>query len=137
MAVNTLVWQLGTPASGSFVTLPEPDAGSIDRTLVKIGGQHTSIAGSQTSDVFAFKRGWTLGWSVLNQGTAGQTLYKTILQYWDPSTVTAGAISYRGIGPFTLNDPLLPYQATVNILSVTDATNVRNNHSVVMTLQEV
>jgi hypothetical protein len=134
--VNASFWQLGT-ASGSMINLPEPDLGSIDRTLVSIGGTHSSITGSQTKDVFGMKRGWTLTWSTLQDINKPTGLYWTIQQFWDPDTVTSGAVKYRGIGPFFFNDPVLPRLPLVNIMSVTDASKARNSNSLVMTLQEV
>jgi hypothetical protein len=111
MAVNTTKWQLGLTV-GSLITLPEPDQ-SIDRELGRIGGTQTSLLGSNTVQVFAFKRTWSLTWTNLRDTDAA-----TILQFWDPNVGSPGV--YKGVGPFVFNDPDNTYQPTVNITQMTE-----------------
>ena|SRR5256885_10605182 len=128
MAVNTTKWQLGLTV-GTLVSLPEPDQ-SIDRELARVGGTQTSIAGSNTVQVFAFKRTWSLTWTNLRDADA-----VLILQFWDPNVASPGV--YKGVGPFVLNDPDNTYQPTVNVTQMSENSQANGLRLITATIVEV
>src|SRR5882757_5220008 len=122
-----------TNASAGAVTLPEPDEGSVDRSLLNIGGSHTSIGGSTTLDTFARKRTWMLAWSAVDATAASTGLYNLIMQFWSPDSAT-----FKGYGPFWFNDPQLSTRTSqVNIMSVAEPSKALKSSALTITIQEI